>query len=306
MTCIYDSIQDLVGQTPLLAIPQKHVPGVTIYAKLEYFNPSGSVKDRAARFMIQDALAKGQLEGRRLLEATSGNTGIALAMMCGELGIPIELALPENASAERKLLLQKYGATLHLTSPMEGTDGAQLFAINLAESNPDLYFYPDQYNNENNWKAHYQTTGPEIWAQTDGHVTNFITGLGTSGTFMGTSRFLKEKKVHCTAVHPNNPLHGLEGWKHMETARVPGIYDASVADSHVETDTEDAFRTAILFARRGLAISPSAAANLNSALQLAHAIQEGVIVTIITDNAMKYLQDGFWSQPHYQHGSPFE
>ena len=211
MMAVTTSILDLVGNTPLVAIPHGRNPKVSVFAKLESANPSGSVKDRAARGMILAAQAGGLLEGRTLLEATSGNTGIALAMMCAGLGVPCELALPKNASPERKLLLARYGATLHLTSPMEGTDGAQAEATRLVEAESDRYYYPDQYNNEQNWKAHFDGTGPEIWAQTDGQVTHFVTGLGTSGTFVGTSRFLKEKGVTCLSVQPNNPMHGLDG-----------------------------------------------------------------------------------------------
>ncbi len=300
------TILDLVGNTPLLRIPQSRVPGVDIFAKLESANPSGSVKDRAARAMLLDGLTSGALEGKALLEATSGNTGIAFAMMCASLDIPCELCLPTNASSERKMLLAQYGVTLHLTSPMEGTDGAQNEAVRLMDAYPERYFYPDQYNNANNWMAHVATTGPEIWDQTEGCVTHFVAGLGTTGTFMGTSKYLQEKGVVCVSVQPDNPIHGLEGWKHMESARVPGIYEPTAADAELEADTVKAFQTAIAASRQlGLSISPSAAANLNAALELAEQIGTGTIVTVITDNAMKYLQDPFWTNDEFHGARPF-
>ncbi len=300
------TILDLVGNTPLVRIPQSRASGVDIFAKLESANPSGSVKDRAARAMLLDGLTSGALEGKTLLEATSGNTGIAFAMMCASLDIPCELCLPTNASPERKMVLERYGVTLHLTSAMEGTDGAQNEALRLVGAHPERYFYPDQYNNENNWMAHVATTGPEIWDQTEGCVTHFVAGLGTTGTFMGTSKYLQEKGVVCVSVQPDNPIHGLEGWKHMESARVPGIYEPTTADAKMEADTVKAFQTAIAAPRQlGLSISPSAAANLNAALDLAEQIQTGTIVTVITDNAMKYLQDPFWTNDEFYGARPF-
>ena len=300
------SITDLVGNTPLIEIPHPNQDKVSVFAKCEWYNPSGSVKDRAAANMVQDALEKGQLDGKILIDATSGNTGIAYAMIGAALQIPVELALPENASEERKLILKNYGVTLHLTSAMEGTDGAQRAVKQIVEDNPDKYFYPDQYNNDNNWRAHYNHTGPEIWAQTDHSVTHFVAGLGTTGTFCGTSKFLQEKGVTCIAVHPDNPMHGLEGWKHMETAIVPGIYDNTIADQNAEVSTEKAFQYAKAATQYlGLMISPSAAANLVVALETAAALESGVVVTVFPDNAMKYLKDPFWSDDAYHIENPF-
>ncbi len=306
------NIIDAIGNTPLIPIiiPET-IPGlfssllkkpkVKVYAKAEYYNPGGSVKDRPVKAMIQAALKEGSLKNKTLIDATSGNTGIAYAMLGSYLKIPIELALPENASPERKKILELYGVKIHYTSKFEGTDGAQKFVKDLVSRNSENYYYPDQYNNEHNWQAHYNTTGPEIWEQTHGKVTHFCTGIGTSGTFIGTSRFLKSKNVQCYQILPDNPLHGLEGWKHLETAMVPGIYDASVADRTIEVSTEGAFSFAVYAARHmGLLISPSAAANIYVALQLALEIDEGCIVTVLPDNAMKYLNDHFWKDEAYQ------
>lgn len=299
-------LMDLVGNTPLIEIPHPRREQVPVFAKLESANPSGSVKDRAAKAMLLQAL---QIPGARdkiFIDATSGNTGIALAMMAAELGITMEIALPTNASPERKKILHAFGVTLHLTSALEGTDGTQSVVASLVAQSPDRYLYLDQYNNEANWKAHLETTGPEIWRQTNGRVTHFICGLGTTGTFVGTSRFLKPHGVHCTALKPNNPMHGLEGWKHLQTALVPGIYDRSLADSNVEIDTEDAYRYARAAARHlGLHISPSAAGNLFGALRLANTLDKGTVVTIITDGAAKYLEDSFWRNDDYLIANPF-
>ena len=288
---------DLIGNTPLLSICHKRQGRVQIAAKAEYFNPGGSVKDRPVKAILQNALAEGSLEKKVLIDATSGNTGIAYAMLGAELGLDVELAVPENASTERKRILELYGAKIHYTSRFEGTDGAQRFVISLLQQNAEKYFYPDQYNNENNWKSHYKGTGPEIWQQSQGKVTHFCAGIGTSGTFVGTSRFLKPKGVECIQVLPDNPIHGLEGWKHLDTAIVPGIYDAKLAHRTLTVSTEDAFRYAIATSRHlGLLISPSAAANIWAALKLATEIESGFIVTILPDNAFKYLRDEFWQQ----------
>lgn len=300
------SLIEMVGNTPLYQIPYPKNKNITLYAKLEYHNPSGSVKDRAASFIIKDALKTGKLNKKILIDATSGNTGIAYAMYGASLGIPIELALPENASPERILILKNYGAKLHLTSPLEATDGSQRYVADLVADNPKKYFYADQYNNENNWKSHLETTAPEIWSQTNGEITHFIAGLGTTGTFCGTSRYLQPKGVSCIAVHPDNPIHGLEGWKHLETAIVPGIYDPKIADNNVTVSTESAFSFAKASANYlGLMISPSAAANLKAAMDLAKTLKEGIIVTTFADNAMKYLQDKFWSDDDYTIENPF-
>ena len=300
------SVADLIGNTPLLEVEYKKSPTVKIFAKLEWRNPSGSVKDRAAKHIFLDAMKQGYLENKILLDATSGNTGIAYAMLGAAYNIPIELALPKNASEERKMILQNYGAKIHFTSPMEGTDGAQKFVESTISEQPDKYYCPDQYNNENNWKAHFDTTGPEIWAKTSGKVTHFITGLGTSGTFIGTSRFLKEKGVHCVAVQPDNPMHGLEGWKHLETAIVPGIYDPTVANEQRVASTEKAFQVAIAASKYlGLHLSPSSAANLSAAIELANELTSGTIVTVFPDNALKYLRDSFWNDNDYIIKNPF-
>ena len=303
----FAALSRLVGDTPLLEVAQTRSRG-RVAAKLEYHNPSGSVKDRAAYAMVEAALRAGQLEGKAILEATSGNTGIALAMLGSALGCGVELVMPENVSEERKLLVANYGAEAHFTSRQEGTDGAQRYAAELAERHGDRYFYPDQYNNEHNWGAHFRGTGPEIWRQTDGKVTHFVAGLGTSGTFVGAAMYLGERGVTCVAVQPDNPIHGLEGWKHMATARVPGIYDPGLAAETLEVDTEDAYRMALAAGRHlGLSLSPSAGANLHAALRVAEAESSAsaYVVTTFADNALKYLGDPFWSNDDYLAGDPF-
>ena len=302
----FEAVGRLVGDTPLLPIAQTRVRG-RLAAKLEYCNPSGSVKDRAAYAMIDAALRADQLEGRAIVEATSGNTGIALAMLGSALGCEVELVMPENVSEERKQLVSAYGARAHFTSRQEGTDGAQRYAAELAGGDGDRYFYPDQYNNEQNWRAHFRGTGPEIWRQTDGKVTHFVAGLGTSGTFVGTAMYLRQFGVTCVAVQPNNPLHGLEGWKHLATAKVPGIYDASLAAEIVDVDTEDAYCMALAASRYlGLALSPSAAANLHAALGVAAQQGDGCyVVTTFADSALKYLGDPYWSNDDYVTDDPF-
>ena len=300
------SLLDLVGHTPLYPLSLPFLGDVTVMAKLEWHNPSGSVKDRAASAMFREGLEHQHIPHKTLIEATSGNTGIAFATFGAALGVPVALALPENASHERKLLLKQLGVKLHLTSAMEGTDGAQQFVQALVAKEPDRYFYPDQYNNEANWKAHYAGTGPEIWSQTDGAVTHFVAGLGTTGTFVGTSRFLQEKDVTCIAVQPDNPMHGLEGWKHLDTALVPGIYDPAVPNYHLQVSTEKAFQYArAAFRFLGLFLSPSSAANLVAAIDVAKGLNSGCVVTVFPDNAMKYLQDPFWSNDDYLIDNPF-
>ena len=295
----------MVGNTPLIQIPHPFNHKVSLFAKCEWANPSGSVKDRAAANIIKHALNKGLLENKTLIDATSGNTGIAYAMHAASLGIPVELALPENASPERKLMLKNYGAKLHLTSPFEGTDGAQSFVKQTTENNPH-YYYPDQYNNDANWQAHVLGTGPEIWDQSQGTCTVFVAGLGTSGTFCGCSRYLKPKGVTCISVQPNSALHGLEGWKHMPTNLVPGIYDDSLADENISVDTLDAYKFSRAAASYlGLMLSPSAAANLKSAYDIVKTLNHGTVVTIFADNASKYLNEAFWSQDDYLIENPF-
>ena len=303
----FAAVGQLVGNTPLAPVTQTRARG-RVAAKLEYFNPSGSVKDRAAHAMIEAALREGQLDGQAIIEATSGNTGIALAMLGSALRCAVELVMPENVSEDRKLLIATYGARAHLTSRQEGTDGAQRYAAAIVERHGDRYFYPDQYNNEHNWGAHFRGTGPEIWRQTEGKVTHFVAGLGTSGTFMGTAMYLGERGVTCVAVQPNNPIHGLEGWKHMVTAKVPGIYDPGLAAETIEVDTEDAYRMALAAGRYlGLSLSPSAAANLHAALRVAEAESSAssYVVTTFADSALKYLGDPYWSNDDYLAGDPF-
>ncbi len=274
----------------MLRLERLAPPGVVVYAKAEWANPGGSVKDRAALAMVRAGWS--DLQGKTLLDATSGNTGIAYAMLGSAMGFPVELCLPSNASQERKRILQAYGARLIYTSPMEGTDGAQREAKRLVAAEPERYFYPDQYNNEANWRAHFLGTGPEIWEQSGGSVTHFVAGLGTSGTFMGAGRFLREHGVRLISMQPSSPLHGLEGMKHMETALVPGIYDPTLADEELTVETEDAYEMALRLAREeGWFVGPSAAANVVAALQVAAGLTEGVVVTILCDGGSRYLSE---------------
>src|SRR3954453_10593461 len=296
------SVLDLIGNTPLLAFKRvtASVAPVQLLAKAEWYNPGGSVKDRAALAMIVDGERRGLLtKDKILIDATSGNTGIAYAMIAAERGYRVTLALPRNASPERKQVLQAYGAELIFTDPTEGTDGAQRYVKKLVDEHPGKYFYPDQYNNDANWRAHYNGTAMEIWRQTDGQVTQFVTGLGTSGTFMGVARRLRElnPSIQCISMQPDAPLHGLEGLKHMPTALVPGIYDPTLADAHMEVATEDAHRTALGLAREeGYLVGVSSGGNMAAALRVAAALKEGVVVTIFCDSAAKYLSESFWRE----------
>jgi len=293
---------DLVGNTPLL--PLRRVfsapPGVELLAKAEWFNPSGSVKDRPAREIILSAEASGELgKGITLLDSTSGNMGIAYAMLCAARGYPVELAIPANASPERLGILRALGARLILTDAMDGTDGAQHEVKRRYRENPDRYFYADQYNNPANWQAHYRTTGVEVWEQTDGCVTHFVAGLGTSGTLMGTGLRLRELNpdIRLIAVQPDSPLNGLEGLKHMPTAIRPGIYDDAFADEIVDIATEDAFTMAKRLAREeGLFVGVSAAAAVVAATRVASALRSGVVVTVLPDAGFKYVSDRFWRE----------
>ena len=296
------SVLDLIGNTPLLAFKRitTDVEPVQVYAKAEWYNPGGSVKDRAALAMILDGERRGVLTPRKtIVDATSGNTGIAYAMIAAERGYKVKLALPRNASVERKQSLIAYGAELIFTDPGEGTDGAQRYVKNLVESDPERYFYPDQYNNDANWRAHYETTAMEIWRQTDGRITHFVTGLGTSGTFMGVTRRLRElsPEIQCYSMQPDGPLHGLEGLKHMATAMVPGIYDSQLADGQVDVATEDAHQMVLRLAREeGFLVGVSSGANLVAALDVAGRLKEGLVVTIFCDSAAKYLSESFWQE----------
>ncbi len=291
----------LIGNTPLIDL--SHLtgrPGVRLFAKAEFANPGGSVKDRPALAMVEDAERRGLLrKGRRILDSTSGNTGIAYAMIGSAKGIPVTLCLPDNASPERKRILRAYGAELRLTDPLAGSDGAILEARRLTAAEPGRYAYLDQYSNPENWKAHYRTTGPEVWAQTGGAITHFVTGLGTSGTFMGVGRYLREQApgVRLVSVEPDSPFHGLEGMKHMASAIVPSIYDAALADEAREIPTETAYATVRRLAREsGLLVGISAGANVAAALEVASGLSAGTLVTVLCDNADKYLSEHFWEE----------
>lgn len=284
-----------VGNTPLYEVSRSlyNAPGVSIFAKKEWLQIGGSVKARAAYFIIRDAIETGALnENTILLDATSGNTGIAYAAIGKELGIRVSLCLPENASIERKEILRSLNVDIIYTSPLEGTDGSQQVAQELVKNHPGKYFYADQYKNENNWKAHYYTTGPEIIGQVPG-ITHFVAGLGTTGTFIGTGRRLKEfnPDIKLIAFQPDSALHGLEGWKHLETAVVPRIYDPSLADETIEITTEESYAMLKkVYEQEGLLLSPSSAANIAGAIKVAGTIGEGVIVTVLPDNADKYSE----------------
>ena len=295
------SVLELIGDTPLIRLTQfeRECPGVELYAKAEWHNPGGSVKDRAAARMILEGERSGRLRpGLTITDATSGNTGIAYSMIGAAKGYEVKLFLPENASPERKLILRAFGAELVLTSPFEGTDGSIRAVRQLVAEHPELYFYPDQYSNDANWRAHLETTGPEIIEQTDGRITHFIAGLGTSGTFMGTSRALRQfnPNIKVMSFQPDSPFHGLEGLKHMETAMVPAIYDSSMADADLRVSTEDAHHCVRRLAREaGLMVGISAGAALAATLQVARTLTEGVLVTVFPDGAEKYLTETFWT-----------
>jgi len=294
-------ILDLVGETPLIDLSRLvESPLVRLYGKAEFANPAGSVKDRPGLWMVRDAAERGLLRpGKRILDATSGNTGIAYAMIGAAMGIGVTLCLPANASPERKRILHAYGADLVLTDPMDGTDGAIREARRMVEAEPRRWVYLDQYSNDANWKAHLETTGPEIWRQTDGAVTHFITGLGTSGTFMGVGRALlaRNSRIQLISVEPDGPFHGLEGMKHMASAIVPAIYDEDLASAKRSCSTEAAYAMVRRLAREmGLLVGVSAGCNVASALELAAEIEEGVIVTVLCDGADKYLTERFWEE----------
>ncbi len=299
------SILNAIGNTPLLRLPaiERSLPGVELYAKAEWLNPGGSVKDRPARRMVCEALERSQLgEGKRLLDATSGNTGIAYAMIGAALGFGVTLCVPENITPERRRILTAYGPELVFTNPLEGSDGAIREARRRFAADPDRYFYPDQYNNAFNWRAHYDSTAPEIWEQTDGRITHFIAGLGTSGTFVGTARRLRELKPSATLIslQPDGPLHGLEGLKHMASAIVPGIYDTAVADRDLGVSTEDAYvMTRRLAAEEGLLVGISSGAALAGAFRVFAAeapAAPAVVVMIFPDGGERYLSESFWAE----------
>ena len=295
------SLLDLIGNTPLLRLGpfEAGLNKVELYGKAEWFNPGGSVKDRPAANMVKEGLKSGALRpGKILLDATSGNTGIAYAMLGASQGFPVRLCVPSNVTVERKRLLHAYGAELILTDPMDGSDGAIREARKQVAANSDLYFYPDQYNNDANWKAHYNSTGPEILAQTDGRVTHFVAGLGTSGTFMGTARRLRQfnPAIKLISFQPATAFHGLEGLKHMESAIVPGIYDPKLADEDLRVESEDAFEMVRRLAREeGVMAGISSGAALAATLQVARRLDKGLIVTVFPDGAEKYLTEKFWT-----------
>jgi cysteine synthase B len=298
---------DRIGNTPLIRLDKltNHLPGIQILGKAEWLNPGGSVKDRAASSIVAAAQREGQLPpGKILLDATSGNTGIAYAMLGAAHGFPVTLCMPSNVSTERKRILQAYGANILWTDPADGSDGAIRLARKLAAEGPETYFYADQYGNDNNWRAHYRTTAPEIWEQTEGRVTHFVAALGTSGTFMGTTRRLRELNpaIQCISMQPDSPFNGLEGLKHMATAIVPPIYDPHLADRNIDMATERAYAMAKWLGRnQGLLIGVSAAAAVAAALEVAEgeaaAGREAVVVTILCDSADKYLSERFWTDP---------
>ncbi len=298
----YTVITDLIGNTPLIRLRsfEAGLSNVELYAKAEWHNPGGSVKDRAAARMIADGERAGLLtHDKIILDATSGNTGIAYAMIGAARGFRVRLCMPENVTPERKKVLRAFGADVIFTSPMEGSDGAITTVREMYQKNPELYFYPDQYSNDSNWRAHYDTTGPEIIDQTSGRLTHFVAGLGTSGTFMGVGRRLREYRpgISLISVQPDSPLHGLEGLKHMESAIVPAIYDPSLADEDVRVGTEEAFDLTRRLARQeGLLVGISSGANLGGALSVARRTSDAVIVVIFCDGGEKYLSERFWNE----------
>lgn len=295
----------VVGNTPMLPLHRLAGdlwPEIQIYAKAEWFNPGGSVKDRPALCILRTALENGELTpDKRLLDSTSGNMGIAYATLGASMGIPVTLTIPQNASPERIKILKALGAELILTDPLEGTDGAMMVAQQMAQENPERYYYANQYDNPANWKAHYANTGPEIWGQTGGEVTHFIAGMGTSGTITGTTRYLKEKnpEIRSIAFQPDSPFHGLEGLKHMPTARKPGIYDPNLPDELLEIQTEDAYKMVQRLGREeGLFVGLSSGAAAVAALQVAEKIavegEQGMVVTVFPDAGYKYLTSDIW------------
>ncbi len=292
----------MIGRTPLVRLhhfEQGLSTGVELYAKAEWQNPGGSVKDRAAARMILEGEASGKLTpGKTILDATSGNTGIAYAMVGAARGYKVRLCLPENASPERKLILRALGADLVMTNPLEGTDGAIREARRMFAESPDEYFYPDQYNNDANWKAHYDTTAAEIIEQTSGRLSHFVAGLGTSGTFVGTGRRLRKfnPAIKLISFQPDSPFHGLEGLKHMETAIVPGIYDPTLADANLRVSTERSYEMVRRLAREmGLMAGISSGAAVTAMLDVAKDLQRGIVVTVFPDGAEKYLNEAFWT-----------
>ena len=278
----------------------REVPGVRILGKAEWYNPGGSVKDRPALWMIRDGEKSGELgPGKVILDATSGNTGIAYAWIGASLGYRVKLCMPKNASEERKKILRAYGVEVVLTDPGDGSDGAIREARRLYAEDPERYFYPDQYKNPANPRSHYESTAPEIWEQTDGEVTHFVAGLGTSGTFVGTATRLREynPEIKVVSFEPDSPFHGLEGMKHMASAIVPEIYDPTIADQNLGTPTEDGYDMVKRLAREeGILVGISAGAAVATSLRVARELESGVVVTVLCDSADKYLSESFWEE----------
>jgi cysteine synthase B len=297
-----ERVLDLIGNTPLLELRRLTAgllrPGVRLYAKLEGFNPGGSVKDRAARSMIERGLESGELRpGKVIIDSTSGNTGIALAMVGAALGYPVELVMAANVSRERKKIIQAFGARPIYSDALEGSDGAIILSRRIIAENPDRYFKPDQYNNEANSLAHFETTGPEVWNQTRGQVTHFVAGIGTGGTIMGTGRYLKSRNpaVRVIAVEPDDPMHGLEGLKHMASSIVPGIYHEERLDGKIQVSTEDAYEMVYALGQlEGILVGQSAGAAMVAALKVASSLSEGCVVTVFSDFGDKYLSTNLW------------
>ena len=301
------SLVERIGNTPLLRLDAltADLPGITLLGKAEWYNPGGSVKDRAASNIVSEARRRGQVgQGQILLDSTSGNTGIAYAMLGAAEGFPVTLCMPENVSRERKQILHGYGANILYTDPADGSDGAILKARELVASHPDTYFYADQYSNDANWKAHYHSTASEIWQQTEGRITHFVAMLGTSGTFVGTARRLRELNpaIQCISLQPDSPFHGIEGAKHMASAIIPKIYDSHLADQDMSILTEEAYGMAKRLAREaGVLVGISAAAAVVGCLKIAEGLrlkeaEQAVIVTILCDSGDKYLSERFWTE----------
>ena len=296
-----NSVIDLIGNTPLIRLSsfEKGLKNVQLWAKAEWRNPGGSVKDRPAARMMAEGERSGALtRDKILIDATSGNTGIAYAMIGAARGYRVRLCVPENVTPERKRILRAFGADVVFTNPMEGSDGAIIRVKAMYAEDPNRYFYPDQYNNPGNWLAHYDTTAPEIIEQTDGRITHFVAGLGTSGTFIGAGRRFREfnPKIRLVSVQPDSPLHGLEGLKHMATAIVPGIYDPGLADEDLGVATEEAFELTRQLAKQGLFVGISSGANLAGALRVARAASHAIIVVVFCDGGEKYLSERFWDE----------
>lgn len=296
-----ESMLDLIGDTPLMQITKiarSISPAVRIFAKLEGLNPGGSVKDRPALKMVREGISSGKLsKGKIIIDSTSGNTGIALALIGSVLGYPVELVMPANVSIERKRIINALGAKVLLSDPLDGSDGAMLLCRKILEENPEKYFKPDQYFNPMNSQAHYETTGPEIYRQTNGEITHFIAGIGTGGTIMGTGRFLKEMnpKIRVIAVEPDDALHGLEGLKHMASSIVPGIYHEEKLDEKIPVSTEDAYAMVYRLSQdEGVLVGQSAGAAMYATLQLARKLRSGTLVTVFPDFGDKYLTTNLW------------